>query len=280
MDALELAEETMAQRAARLKREREAMNREEARAMKRMRLDWADLPSEILVLVMQEVARLPPDEQDDDSKPETHRRGAVPTVPRVASVCRGWRDAVLSDPRALWRHVDLSYGWARPSDAIVRRYCTNGDWSKLTHLSLADCGVLTDAALRALHQHCPELVSLDVSGTSKLTLGAMKPLGERLTELRLDRVSAKSMGGTNQLIVGMLTERLATLSVADVTGLDRGFIRNLHKRCGPALRRLRALVLCACLDAVRRGVACGAAAGAAPDACWARAPGSTSRDGS
>ena len=63
----------MAQRAARLKREREAMNREEARAMKRMRLDWADLPSEILVLVMQEVARLPPDEQDDDSKPETHR---------------------------------------------------------------------------------------------------------------------------------------------------------------------------------------------------------------
>ena len=196
----------MAQRAARLKREREAMNREEARAMKRMRLDWADLPSEILVLVMQEVARLPPDEQDDDSKPETHRRGAVPTVPRVASVCRGWRDAVLSDPRALWRHVDLSYGWARPSDAIVRRYCTNGDWSKLTHLSLADCGVLTDAALRALHQHCPELVSLDVSGTSKLTLGAMKPLGERLTELRLDRVSAKSMGGTNQLIVGMLTE--------------------------------------------------------------------------
>ena len=144
----------------------------------------------------------------------------------------------LSDPRALWRHVDLSYGWARPSDAIVRRYCTNGDWSKLTHLSLADCGVLTDAALRALHQHCPELVSLDVSGTSKLTLGAMKPLGERLTELRLDRVSAKSMGGTNQLIVGMLTERLATLSVADVTGLDRGFIRNLHKRCGPALRRL------------------------------------------
>jgi len=238
MDALELAEETMAQRAARLKREREAMNREEARAMKRMRLDWADLPSEILVLVMQEVARLPPDDRDDDSKPETHRRGAVPTVPRVASVCRGWRDAVLSDPRALWRHVDLSYGWARPSDAIVRRYCTNGDWSKLTRLSLADCGVLTDASLRAIHQHCPELVSLDVSGTSKLTLGAMKPLGERLTELRLDRVSAKSMGGTNQLIVGMLTHRLATLSVADVTGLDRGFIRNLHKRCGPALRRL------------------------------------------
>ena len=89
--------------------------------MKRMRLDWADLPSEILVLVMQEVARLPPDEQDDDSKPETHRRGAVPTVPRVASVCRGWRDAVLSDPRALWRHVDLSYGWARPSDPVAEK---------------------------------------------------------------------------------------------------------------------------------------------------------------
>eukprot|EP00802_Teleaulax_amphioxeia_P024375 Tamp_25066.p2 GENE.Tamp_25066~~Tamp_25066.p2 ORF type:complete len:205 (+),score=37.76 Tamp_25066:83-697(+) len=42
---------------------------------------------------------------------------------------------------------------------------------------------------------------------------------------------------------------------------------------GPALRRLRALVLCACLDAVRRGVACGAAAGAAPAAaCMHAAP--------
>ena len=237
MDALELAEETMAQRAARLKRERAAASREEARAMKRARLDWADLPSEILVLVMQRIAELPADDAEDPSR-ETHRLGAVPTVPRVASVCRGWRHAVASDPRALWRVVDLSYGWARPSDAIVRRYCANGDWARLTALTLADCAVLTDASLRALHQHCPELVSLDVSGTSKMTLAGMKPLGERLTELTLDRVKQRSMGATNQLVSGMLTDKLARLSVADVTGLDRGFIRNLHKCCGPALRHL------------------------------------------
>jgi len=234
---LALAEETMAQRAARLKRERAAASREESRAMKRARLDWADLPSEILVLVMQAVAEMPADDAEDPRR-ETHRLGAVPTVPRVASVCRGWRHAVASDPRALWRVVDLSYGWARPSDAIVRRYCANGDWAKLTSLTLADCAVLTDASLRALHQHCPELVSLDVSGTSKMTLGGMKPLSERLTDLTLDRVKQRSMGATNQLVSGMCTDKLARLSVADVTGLDRGFIRNLHKRCGPALRHL------------------------------------------
>ncbi len=237
MDALELAEETMAQRAARLKRERAAASREEARAMKRARLDWADLPSEILVLVMQMVAEMPADDTEDPRR-EAHRLGAVPTVPRVASVCRGWRHAVASDPRALWRVVDLSYGWARPSDAIVRRYCANGDWARLTALTLADCAVLTDASLRVLHQHCPELVSLDVSGTSKMTLGGMKPLSERLTNLTLDRVKQRSMGATNRLVSGMLTDKLTRLSVADVTGLDRGFIRNLHKCCGSALRHL------------------------------------------
>ena len=205
--------------------------------MKRARLDWADLPSEILVLVMQMVAEMPAEDTEDPRR-ETHRLGAVPTVPRVASVCRGWRHAVASDPRALWRVVDLSYGWARPSDAIVRRYCANGDWARLTALTLADCAVLTDASLRALHQHCPELVSLDVSGTSKMTLGGMKPLSERLTDLTLDRVKQPSMGATNRLVSGMLTDKLTRLSVADVTGLDRGFIRNLHKCCGLALRHL------------------------------------------
>ena len=76
MDALELAEETMAQRAARLKRERAAASREEARAMKRARLDWADLPSEILVLVMQMVAEMPAEDTEDPRR-ETHRLGAV-----------------------------------------------------------------------------------------------------------------------------------------------------------------------------------------------------------
>ena len=137
--------------------------------------------------------------------------------------------AVASDPRALWRVVDLSYGWARPSDAIVR-YCANGDWAR-SRSTLADCAV--SPTPHPAHQHCPELVSLDVSGTSKMTLAGMKPLGERLTELTLDREAA-TMGATNQLVSGMLTQvarRASPTSPASTAGSSVTCTSAAARRC-------------------------------------------------
>ena len=68
---------------------------------------------------MEMAAELPPSRGDE-------RCGAVPLVPRACCVCRAWRHAVREHPAPLWRHVDLSFGWCRPTDNIIKRYCISG----------------------------------------------------------------------------------------------------------------------------------------------------------
>ena len=83
------------------------------------------LPRELLLRIFAMATELPADVPDDapedDARRSTHRTGAIPLVPKLASTCRAFRDVLRERPESVWRVVDLSYGWCRPSDAVIRR---------------------------------------------------------------------------------------------------------------------------------------------------------------
>ena len=131
----EKEEETLAARRKKLKRARANAQRADARAMTKAGLSFAEqstraLPRELLLRIFAMATELPADVPDDapedDARRSTHRTGAIPLVPKLASTCRAFRDVLRERPESVWRVVDLSYGWCRPSDAVIRRLCASG----------------------------------------------------------------------------------------------------------------------------------------------------------
>jgi hypothetical protein len=116
-------DESLAARRTRLLREEANARRRDGRCMTRVGADWGDLPSEILLKIFSMVAESDAsDSSSSSASPRARRRivsrawaprevmGALPLVPRVTRVCKGWRDAVKADPAPLWRYTDISYG--------------------------------------------------------------------------------------------------------------------------------------------------------------------------
>ena len=252
------SDESLADRRARLMRARATDRRAQVRALTRAGADWAALPSDILVAIFSRAAASP---LDDDDRPRWFDRGstgrssrggsilldgtrarlgAVPLIPTVARVCRGWREAVRADPAPLWRHVDVSFGWCRPTDGLVKKHCRAGTWRLLTHLNIADCTKLTDAAIEALAAGCPNLTHLDASGVTNNVSGeALARLGDRVEALRLDRLCPRSFGSTSKIVAGVLTPKLRHLSLAGIVGLNSQAVAAVAASC----RRLTTLDL-------------------------------------
>ena len=147
-------EESLAARRKRLMKKEASARHRERKGLTRAGADWADLPHDILIRIFILAAESPSSSSHDTnnnarassstSSSSLRVVGALPLIPRLTRVCRGWRDAVSADPAPLWRHVDISYGWCRASDAIVAKLCKDGRWSQLEHLNMsAGCAPLS-----------------------------------------------------------------------------------------------------------------------------------------
>lgn len=192
--ASDAGEESLAARRKRLLREEANARRCQGRGLTRVGANWAYLPHEILLKIFTVAAESP----DPTSSSPARVVGALPLIPRVTRVCRGWRDAVRADPAPLWRHVDISYGWCRPTDKIIAKYCKDETWASLEHLNMADCSKLTDVSIRALAEKCPRLASLDASGAgSNISAESLRTLADRLVAVRLDRLRPRAISGAS-----------------------------------------------------------------------------------
>jgi hypothetical protein len=49
------------------------------------------------------------------------------------SVCRAWRAAVLETPE-VWRKLDMSYGWCRPTDSTLCMHINADAWAKVCYI--------------------------------------------------------------------------------------------------------------------------------------------------
>lgn len=88
------------------------------------------------------------------------KNGAIPTAPNAACVSKAWRAAVKSCP-SLWTNVDLSYGWCRPTNAILTEQCQV--WTEMRSLNLSACGTISENGLRSIADACPRLERLNLS---------------------------------------------------------------------------------------------------------------------
>ena len=99
--------------------------------------------------------------------------GAVPVAAAAACVSRAWRAAVQATPE-LWAVVDLSWGWCRPSNAVLAANAAPR-WAMMRSLSLAGCGAVGDAGLAAVAAGCPVLQALDLSHCTGFTADGLSP---------------------------------------------------------------------------------------------------------
>lgn len=163
-----------------------------------------------------------------------------PAAPRLASVCSAWRAVVAANEPLLWKHADLSYGWCRSDDRVVRRLCQRGAWATLTTLNIQSCANLTDASLDIVAERCPALTALDASGvpfTAQALVAAARALP--LRSLALNGSTPAPIGDfdkTINKIAEALAPSLAALSLRSCTRLGSAGIRALLA-C-PALRSL------------------------------------------
>lgn len=86
--------------------------------------------------------------------------GAIPSASIALCINKAWRNAVLSCPE-LWKSVDLSFGWCRPTNSILELYLLK--WTAMEKLSLEGCGTVNETALIAISENCPRLYSLNLS---------------------------------------------------------------------------------------------------------------------
>ena len=121
--------------------------------------------------------------------------GALPTAAYLPCVSRHWREAAKLCEPALWASADLSYGWARVTNAVLSRIASRGCFRATRRLCLAGCDRLNDAALDVLAQgQLAELTSLDVSSCRGFTSSALAHCIAglpSLTALSLERSALK-----------------------------------------------------------------------------------------
>jgi len=96
---------------------------------------------------------------------------ALPLIPYLSRSCRGLHAATRHEP-TLYVNIDLSYGWCRPSDAIVTREAPR--WSNATSVSIEGCATLSDAAVISIAKHCPRLRSIHLGGTKNISAEACR----------------------------------------------------------------------------------------------------------
>jgi F-box/leucine-rich repeat protein 6 len=136
---------------------------------------WNDLPHDVIRAILRQACR----------------ENALPTAAYASCVSRAWRVAIRSEPD-VWRNVDLSYGWCKPTDEVVAYFCGQGitfaaegsskkelnsrnnpdpppvalnppPWRAVQSLNLQSCNKLTDDSLRCIASCCPLLRHLDLS---------------------------------------------------------------------------------------------------------------------
>ena len=135
------------------------------------------LPPDVLRLVVKISAGHHPASRDapDLELDPASRRGAVPVVPVVASVCRAWRDAMRVDPAELWRVADFSGDFDPPIAALARLRAA-GAFARLVHLDLTDCpNASSDASLAAILAAAPEVRHVAVSDVGATRRSAKPP---------------------------------------------------------------------------------------------------------
>jgi len=86
--------------------------------------------------------------------------GALPFLCRAQRVCRLWYQC--ASVSALWKTVDLSYGWIKANDATLRLLC-NTRFTKLVNVNLSNWKLLNAEGLKLLADTCPQLKSINLS---------------------------------------------------------------------------------------------------------------------
>lgn len=220
-------------------------------------LRWADLPPDVLRLVVKFAAghhlatcdAPDPDACDacrralDDPDPDpAFRRGAVPVVPVVASVCRAWRDAMRVHPAELWRVADFS-GDFDPPAAALSRLCAAGAFSRLVHLDLTDCpNASSDASLAAILAAAPALRHVavsDVGATKRAArFATVVAAAGRLASVRVDGLVAKSDAEVAAALPKMVHDESARVALTRFEKMPRDALSVIASRAGARLSTL------------------------------------------
>jgi len=86
--------------------------------------------------------------------------GAIPGAAIALCINKAWRSAVLSYPE-LWKYVDLSFGWCRPTNTILESYSLK--WIAVEKLNLEGCSTISETALISIAENCPKLSNLNLA---------------------------------------------------------------------------------------------------------------------
>ncbi|KAL8181444.1 UNVERIFIED_CONTAM: hypothetical protein K2H54_002046 [Gekko kuhli] len=138
---------------------------------------WGEqLPVEILVQIFQHLAA---------------SEGSVPSLCRVARVCRLWYGAAANP--VLWQKVSLGYCWAAPgqkwSPTVEKRVLGTVEWlaghrfSRLRDFALCHWKNHVPFVLKEISKSCPLLASLKLSHCSGVTAESLAMLAESCPEL-------------------------------------------------------------------------------------------------
>ena len=233
-------EESLADRRRRVIRARA----DERRRMTVGGLRWADLPPDVLRLVVKISAGHHPASRDapDLELDPASRRGAVPVVPVVASVCRAWRDAMRVDPAELWRVADFSGDFDPPIAALARLRAA-GAFARLVHLDLTDCpNASSDASLAAILAAAPEVRHVavsDVGATRRSAkLATVVAAANRLASVRVDGLVAKSDAEVAAALPKLVHDESTGVALTRVEKIPRDALAVIASRAGTRLSTL------------------------------------------
>ncbi|XP_070582074.1 F-box/LRR-repeat protein 6-like [Ptychodera flava] len=123
------------------------------------------LPSEIVVHILKYVV--------EDG-------GAIPTLCRLARLCRSWREACTHP--SLWKTVDLSYGWAT-NKVDTLRWLSANRFTQVQVVNLSSWTRLANSTVQVLAENCPTLETVSLFRCVKLTSEAVKALVDKCPQL-------------------------------------------------------------------------------------------------
>jgi len=132
--------------------------------------------------------------------------GAVPFLCHALRVCRLWYQCASSS--ALWKTVDLSYGWIKANDATIQLLCQTR-FSKLTSVNLSYWKSLTANGLKLLADTCPQLKSINMSGCRVNAAGVLYMINKCSSLANIDLMSYGSTEVTNPKIIVQIVSQCA-----------------------------------------------------------------------
>ena len=145
-----------------------------------------------------------------------NERSSVPFLVRAQRVCSKWKEAVTSD-MSLWTHLDLSSG-----RGFKERYRNDKklEWflKKYPNVLELKLGMwknsVSTSTIRVVAQYCPNLISLGLSGSFKLTNEDLKLIGDsfpKLQRIDLSGVSPSSSSSRSAVSSTCLTDFITVL---------------------------------------------------------------------